>query len=168
MSGPAVDLDAHRGVEPGEFRRALGSHAAGVVVVTGTAEGEPVGLTATSFSSVSLDPPLVSFYASHGTSTGPRLLRSPWFAINVLAEGQHELAARFARRGEDRFAGTAWRLGEQGVPLLEGAAARLVCRRGNTVDIGDHSLVVGLVTAAEVADLPPLLYLRGGFGRFTA
>jgi flavin reductase (DIM6/NTAB) family NADH-FMN oxidoreductase RutF len=161
-----VDLDAHRGVGPDEFRSALGAHAAGVAVVTGTAEGEPVGLTVTSFSSVSLEPPLVSFYASRGTSTGPRLLRSPWFAVHVLAEDQRELASRFARKGEDRFAGADWRPGEQGVPLLEGAAARLVCRRRKVVDIGDHALVVGLVTSVEVTDLSPLLYLRGGFGRF--
>lgn len=159
-----------RGVDGERFRRALGVHAAGVVVITAQSEGVPAGLTATSFSSVSLEPPLVSFYVNQSSTTWPRLRRADRFAVNILASDQADLAARFARKGVDRFAEpTRWRPGPSGVPLLEGVSARLICTPYGMIDIGDHVLVVGLVT--EVDTHPggrPLLYHQGRFGRFVA
>ncbi|MEV7009804.1 flavin reductase family protein [Streptosporangium sp. NPDC051022] len=159
---PAPPVDAER------FRQALAVHAAGVVVITAQVRGVPVGLTATSFSSVSLVPPLVSFYVDQSSTTWPSLRQADHFAVNVLASDQAELAARFARKGVDRFAApTEWRPGPLGVPLLDGVSAQLVCAPHSTVDIGDHVLVVGLVTDTNL--LPggrPLLYHQGRFGRF--
>jgi flavin reductase (DIM6/NTAB) family NADH-FMN oxidoreductase RutF len=151
------------------FRRALAVHAAGVVVVTAQAGGLPVGLTATSFSSVSLNPPLVSFYVDQSSTTWPWLRQADSFAVNVLASDQAELAARFARKGVDRFSEpTRWRPGPQGVPLLGGVSAHLVCTPHTTVEIGDHILVVGLVTGTGIDTAGrPLLYHQGRFGRFT-
>ncbi|MFJ2030287.1 flavin reductase family protein [Streptosporangium sp. NPDC087985] len=160
MSGRAVDAE--------QFRRALAVHAAGVVVVTAQAEGIPVGLTATSFSSVSLVPPLVSFYVDQSSTTWPRLCQADHFAVNVLASDQAELASRFARKGADRFAApTSWYSGPLGVPLLNGVSAQLICAPYSTVDIGDHVLVVGLVIEANLdPGGHPLLYHQGRFGRF--
>ncbi|MER7212239.1 flavin reductase family protein [Streptosporangium sp. NPDC000239] len=161
LPGRAVDAD--------RFRQALAVHAAGVVVITAQARGVPVGLTATSFSSVSLTPPLVSFYVDQSSTTWPSLRLAEHFAVNVLASDQAELASRFARKGVDRFAApTEWWPGPQGVPILGGVSAQLVCVPHSTVDIGDHVLVVGLVTETNlVSDDRPLLYHRGRFGRFT-
>ncbi|MFI6597831.1 flavin reductase family protein [Nonomuraea sp. NPDC050536] len=155
------------GVDAGQFRTALAQHAAGVVVVTAKPEGVPVGLTATSFSSVSLDPPLVSFYVDRSSTTWPWLRLADHFAVNVLAGDQHDLATRFARRGIDRFGHpTRWRPGPHETPLLDDVSAHLICVPHTTVDIGDHVLVVGLVTAAATGRARPLLYHRGRYGRF--
>ncbi|WP_436764297.1 flavin reductase family protein [Streptosporangium sp. V21-05] len=161
LSGRAVDAE--------RFREALAVHAAGVVVVTAQVDGIPVGLTATSFSSVSLTPPLVSFYVDQSSTTWPWLRRADHFAVNVLASDQAEVASRFARKNVDRFAApTSWTPGHLGVPLLDGVSAHLVCAPHSTVDIGDHVLVVGLVTETSLdPGGRPLLYHQGRFGRFT-
>ncbi|PRX98691.1 flavin reductase family protein [Allonocardiopsis opalescens] len=152
-----------------EFRRALGRHAAGVVAVTARHAGRPIGLTATSFTSVSLDPPLVSFYLARSSTSWHGLRGAERFAVNVLAGDQAELARRFSRRGADRFAPpTRWSAGPYGLPLLSGAAAHLICERHTAIELGDHSLVVGRVDSARVRPgRPPLLYHGGRFGRFT-
>ncbi|GAA1256899.1 flavin reductase family protein [Sphaerisporangium rubeum] len=160
LPGPAVD--------PARFRRVLSAHAAGVVVITGQTEGIPAGLTATSFSSVSLEPPLVCFYVDQNSTTWPKLKDADQFAVNILAGNQAELAARFARPGIDRFAEpTRWRPGPLGTPLLRDTAGHLLCTPYTSLDIGDHILVIGLVTDALVHEPDqPLLYHRGRFGRF--
>ncbi|MFG1704439.1 flavin reductase family protein [Nonomuraea sp. M3C6] len=152
------------------FRQALAVHAAGVVIITAQTDGIPVGLTATSFSSVSLDPPLVSFYVDRSSTTWPLLGSADHFAVNVLASDQAELAARFARKNVDRFAEpTRWRAGPLGAPLLRDVSAHLICLPQETVDVGDHILVVGLVAEAMVHGAGrPLLYHQGRFGRFLA
>lgn len=157
-----------RAVDAERFRQALAVHAAGVVVVTAQVDGVPAGLTATSFSSVSLTPPLVSFYVNRSSSTWPRFQQADHFAVNVLASDQAEVASRFARKGVDRFAApTSWTPGHLGTPLLGGVSAHLICAPHSTVDIGDHVLVVGLVieTSLEPGGRP-LLYHQGRFGRF--
>ncbi|KAB8195954.1 flavin reductase [Nonomuraea phyllanthi] len=162
-------VDAGR-VDADGFRRALAVHAAGVVIVTAQSGGIPVGLTATSFSSVSLEPPLVSFYVDRSSTTWPSLRAAGHFAVNVLACDQADLAARFARKDVDRFAEpTRWRPGPLGAPLLQDVSAHLVCLPYETADVGDHILVVGLVAEARVhGPGRPLLYHQGRFGRFIA
>ncbi|MFC4565958.1 flavin reductase family protein [Nocardiopsis mangrovi] len=167
-------LPRDTGVGADRFRRALGGHAAGVVVVTAAGPAGPVGVTATSFTSVSLDPPLVSFYIDSGSGSWPGIRDSASFAVNVLAEDQRDVAARFAARGADRFAApTRWRRGAEGLPLIEGAAVHILCLRHDLMAVGDHWLVVGRVAAAEVGGelggdaARPLLYHRGTYGRFS-
>ncbi|GLU45706.1 flavin reductase family protein [Nocardiopsis ansamitocini] len=160
-----------QGPDTARFRAALRHHPAGVVIVTADVAGEPVGLTATSFTSVSLTPPLVSFYVATSSTTWPRLRLADSFAVHLLGEEQADLAARFAAKGADRFAPpTRWTRGAGGIPLLDGGTVRLVCARHETRLIGDHWLVVGEVTHSQVhADPPPpLLYHQGAFGGFTA
>jgi flavin reductase (DIM6/NTAB) family NADH-FMN oxidoreductase RutF len=153
-------------VDGERFRQALGRHAAGVVVVTGPG---PVGLTATSFTSVSLDPPLVSFCVARTSTTWPDLREAATFAVNVLATDQAEIASRFATRGIDRFGPpTSWHPGPGEVPILGGTAAHLLCEPYDTVAMGDHWLVVGLVVDTGLGSpAVPLLYHRGRYGRFT-
>ena len=152
-------------VDATRFRLALRRHAAGVVVVTGQG---PVGLTATSLTSVSLDPPLVSFCVARDSTTWPDLRQAEFFAVNVLAGDQTAVAARFADRDVDRFgAPTRWRVGPYDVPILCGVAAHLLCEPYDTIALGDHWLVVGLVIGAELGESgEPLLYHHGRYGAF--
>ncbi|MCW2600205.1 MAG: putative oxidoreductase [Frankiales bacterium] len=151
-------------VEASEMRRVLGSFASGVTIVSGTDDGEPVGFACQSFTSVSLDPPLVLFCPAHTSSTWPRIRASGSFSVNVLAEDQTELAKRFARRGGDKFAGLEWHETAWG-PSLDGVLATVHCDIEQVHAAGDHDIVVGrvrkLVTHREVG---PLLFFRGQFG----
>ena len=114
-------------LDAGTFRRALARRAAGVVIVT--LRG-PAGLTVTSFSSAGLDPPLVSFYIGHASSNWPAVRAATYFAVNLMGTGQEEVAARFARKGADRFGPpTRWEPGPGGLPLLAGATTHLICAR---------------------------------------
>ncbi|MEV0620132.1 flavin reductase family protein [Nonomuraea sp. NPDC050404] len=159
-----------RAVAADTFRQALAVHASGVVVITAQHGGVPVGLTATSFSSVSLDPPLVSFYVDRSSATWPSLGAADHFAVNILGSDQSEVAARFARKGIDRFAPpTRWQPGPLGAPLLRDVCAHLICLPYERAEVGDHILVVGLVAEAGTHSAGrPLLYHQGRFGRFLA
>ncbi|WP_246422180.1 flavin reductase family protein [Nocardiopsis mwathae] len=148
----------------------MAHHAAGVVIITADVSGEPVGLTATSFTSVSLAPPLVAFYIADTSTTWPKLRRARHFAVHLLAADQQDLAWRFAAKGVDRFAApTSWSRGAENVPLLGGTAVHMVCRRHDSRLIGDHWLVVGEVEHGyELSEpRPPLVYHQGAFGGFT-
>ncbi|MBW3640658.1 MAG: flavin reductase family protein [Actinobacteria bacterium] len=149
---------------PEEMRRVLGSFASGVVIVTGDDDGSPVGFTCQSFASVSLDPPLVLFCPAHTSLSWPRIRASGRFAVNVLADDQQHVSARFAVKGADKFAGLAWYATTWG-PAIEGTLATVLCTVEDVHVAGDHDIVVGrvqqLVTHREDA---PLLFFRGAFG----
>jgi flavin reductase (DIM6/NTAB) family NADH-FMN oxidoreductase RutF len=155
-SDPVPDAAIPDNVDPDTFRQALSRHPAGVTIVTLPG---PAGLTVTSFSSASLNPPLVSFYIGHGSSTD--------FAVNLMGTGEQETAALFARKGADRFGPrTQWRPGPGGLPLLAGATTHLLCSLHSLIAIGDHELVVGQVARAIIGDsVPPLLHHQGRFTR---
>ncbi|KAB1988154.1 flavin reductase family protein [Streptomyces triticiradicis] len=146
------------------LKRTLRRHAAGVTVLTVPG---PAGFTATSFTSASLEPALVSFYLSTTASSASAVRAAPVFAAHVLGEDQQDLAERFARSGVDRFAGVPWSPGPEGVPLLRDVPAWLTARPVLCQEVGDHLLVVGEVTAAGCGDSrPPLLHHAGVFGSF--
>ncbi|KOG89159.1 flavin reductase [Streptomyces varsoviensis] len=142
------------------FRR----HAAGVAVITARG-AKPVGFTATSLTSVAAEPPLLSFGAGTGSSSWPVLAEAEYVGVHILGEHQRELAATFARSGVDRFAEpTSWRTGPEGVPLLDGVLAWLVCRVVARVPAGDHRLGLAEVVAGDPAGAGrPLLYHQGRF-----
>ncbi|WP_176604107.1 flavin reductase family protein [Streptomyces abyssomicinicus] len=144
------------------FRR----HAAGVAVITAGHRGEAYGFTATSLTSVSADPALVSFGISERSSCWPAVARAEYVGVHILGEHQTELAATFARSGADRFAPpTAWREGPGGVPLLDDVVAWLVCRPVARVPAGDHRIVVAEVAGGDPAGPGrPLLYHQGRYG----
>ena len=148
-----------------EFRAALGMFATGVTIVTCRgANGELVGLTANSFNSVSLDPPLVLWSLSRSASSMAALAAGCHYAINVLAADQQALAERFASRGVDRWAGVAFTDGAQGAPLLTGAVATFECFNRSQYAEGDHVIFVGQVErCSHNPDASPLLYHGGRF-----
>ncbi|GAA1744451.1 flavin reductase family protein [Luedemannella helvata] len=152
-------------IEADLFRGLLRRHAAAVVVVTAEVEGRLAGFTATSFTSVSLQPPMVSFCLSRAASSWPVIALAEHVAVHVLDESQEQLARTFATSGVDRFAApTAWRTGPYGVPLLDGAQAVLVSRVVERVAAGDHAIVLAEPIHGEHAsDGAPLLYHAGRY-----
>ena len=169
--GKALNADGHALSAGGQalsaelFRQAMSRHAAGVVIVTLASRSGPGGLTVTSFSSASLDPPLVSFYIGHSSSNWPAIRDARHFAVNLIGEGHQSLAHRFALKGEDRFAPqTRWSRGPKDLPLLSDATTHLICATESLVTVGDHELVVGLVLDAALGRGDrPLLHHQGRF-----
>jgi flavin reductase (DIM6/NTAB) family NADH-FMN oxidoreductase RutF/DNA-binding IclR family transcriptional regulator len=159
-----------------DFREVLGHYPTGVVVVTAIDEtGRPTGMTIGSFTSVSLDPPLIAFLPGRHSRTFARLRTSPAFCVNVLAADQEDLCRRFARGGptaaggaDDRFAGVGWTPAPSGAPVLDGAVAWIDCTYHRVTEAGDHYVVLGNVNRLRVArPTQPLLFFQGGYGRFT-
>lgn len=150
---------------PPEFRAALGMFATGVTIVTArTPEGAFVGLTASSFNSVSIDPPLVLWSLSRAAASMSAFSTGSHYAINILAADQQALAQRFATRGVDRFADVEFTEGVGGAPLLTGAAATFECFNRSRYREGDHVIFVGEVErCAHRAGASPLLYHGGKF-----
>lgn len=148
-----------------EFRAALGMFATGVTIVTArTADGELVGLTANSFNSVSLNPPLVLWSLSRLAGSLPVFRAGSHYAINILAADQRTLAERFAARGVDRWQGVAYTEGAGGAPLLVGAAAQFECFNRSRYDEGDHVIFVGEVEHCQHREgASPLLFHGGQF-----
>lgn len=146
------------------YRKALGHVPTSVSVITAYANSGPVGMTVGSFTSVSLDPPLITFFVDLSSTTWPSLYASDHFAVNVLGHDQVELCRAFSRPSADRFSGVDWRLSESNVPLLEGAILLLECTRVKVDVIGDHYQVVGRVDSMRLqATDPPLVFLHGKF-----
>ncbi|MDX3575825.1 MULTISPECIES: flavin reductase family protein [unclassified Streptomyces] len=165
-----VREDERAPVDAGEFRRVLGSFASGVTVVTAPAaaeEGSPAGFACQSFSSLSLDPPLVAFMVARTSTTWPRIARAGVFCVNVLGAGQQALCRAFAASGTDKFAGVDHDPAPvSGAPRLAGALAWIDCTIHAVHTGGDHLIVVGRVNAlgtADGADEAPLLFHRGRF-----
>lgn len=146
------------------FRAALGNFATGITVITTrTASGEYVGLTANSFNSVSLDPPLILWSLSLYSPTLPAFQRCSYYAVNILAADQIELSNRFAASEDDKFSGLEIRLGLGGAPLLSGCCAWFECRNEARHAGGDHLIFVGLVERFSHSDRAPLIYHRGKY-----
>ncbi len=150
---------------PQEFRAALGSFATGVTIVTALdADGRPVGLTANSFNSVSLTPPLVLWSLSRRAGSMPTFTGGSHYAINILAAEQRVLAERFAAKDVDRFAGVAFTEGVNGIPVLDGAAAVFQCFNRSQYEEGDHVIFVGEVERCERREgALPLIYHGGRY-----
>ena len=148
-----------------EFRTALGMFATGVTIVTArTAEGELVGLTANSFNSVSLDPPLVLWSLARAAASLSAFSTGSHYAIHILATDQHDLARRFAAKDVDRFADVAFVEGVGGAPLLPGTAATFECFNRSRYEEGDHVIFVGEVErCAHRVGAAPLLFHGGKF-----
>ncbi|WP_137934995.1 alpha/beta fold hydrolase [Mesorhizobium comanense] len=155
---------ANAGFDSGEFRRALGSFLTGVTIVTTIGpDGEPRGFTANSFTSVSLDPPLVLVCIAHKALGHPVFATSKSFAINILNEGQKAASGIFASKAADKFASVTWRPGQTGSPVLDGSVASFDCDMERLVDAGDHSILIGRVRDFEHNSAPPLGYCRGAY-----
>lgn len=166
MSGPHTCAV----IDGGHFRRVLGQYPTGVCVITATdPDGCPVGMTVGSFTSASLDPPLVAFFPRNGSRVLATIAQVKRFAVNVLASDQVALCRHFASRESDKFRSVSWRPSPLGSPVLADALAWIDCRLHTVFEVGDHMMVVGAVEslAAERA-APPLMFFQGGYGRFSA
>lgn len=147
-----------------DYRRALGGFATGVTIVSMFDDvGKPWGLTANSFTSVSLDPPLISICMSKQGRVFPIISKADRFAVNVLSHAQEELAMHFAGNVDDRFAGVEWTAAEGGSPLLPNASVHLDCTVYQRIDAADHEIIIGRVERYEHMPIAPLVYCRGNF-----
>ena len=165
-----MDQEGAPSVDAARFRQVLGHFATGVTIVTAIDGGEPVGMTAQSFTSVSLEPPLVAFFPGKSSTSYPRIQSAGRFCVNMLAEDQEALCRTFAVSGGDKFQGVGFKPAPgTGSPVLSEALAWVDCRIEAEHDAGDHIIVVGRVLDLEVTrEAKPLLFYRGGFGRFEA
>ncbi|HSW11845.1 MAG TPA: flavin reductase [Solimonas sp.] len=156
MSQPAFD--------PRELRATLGTFTTGVTIITArSADGTPVGVTANSFNSVSLDPPMVLWSLAKNSRSLAAFDEAGHFAVHILSAGQEELSNRFAKGGTDKFSGVDTGDGAGGVPLLAGCTARLQCRTSFKYEGGDHIIFVGEVVAFDRSGLPPLVFQSGKY-----
>lgn len=156
-------------IDPTQFRETLGHYPTGVAVVTALgAEGTPAGMVVGTFSSVSLEPPLIAFFPASTSRSFAQIKSAGSFCVNVLASDQEPLCRRMATPGNNKFDGVGWRAGALGSPILDDAVAWVECTFEDVREAGDHQIVLGRVHshAIERSTLP-LLFFQGGYGRFT-
>jgi 3-hydroxy-9,10-secoandrosta-1,3,5(10)-triene-9,17-dione monooxygenase reductase component len=151
------------------FRDVLGLFASGVTVVTSLADGAPVGMTCQSFSSVSLEPPLVMFCPAKTSRAWPLMQRAGFFCVNILAHDQAEISNAMATKGTDKYDGIDWRPAATGAPLLDGVLGYVDCAVHSVHEAGDHYVVLGRVKELGFGDdgRRPLLYYRGSYDTVT-
>ncbi len=150
-----------------KYRQVLGHFPTGVTVITALADGQPAGMAVGSFASLSLEPAQILFCAASTSTTWPKIRQAGSFCVNILAEGQEDVCRVFASKAPDKFAEIGWKRTGSGSPLIEGVLAYIDCQIDTVVASGDHDVVVGAVRELEVLhEGGPLLFFRGGYGRF--
>jgi flavin reductase (DIM6/NTAB) family NADH-FMN oxidoreductase RutF len=151
------------------FREVLGNYPTGVTVITAKdSEGKPVGLTVNSFASVSMEPLMVLWCIDHKVSTIKSFTEGGKFAVHVLAGDQQELCKTFASKNVDRFSTCNWNFSENQLPIIDGAFAVLECKTFQTVEAGDHTILIGEVTNIQMDKKDPMLYHRRHFASIPA
>lgn len=157
------------GIDGAHFRNVLGHFPTGVTVITAVNEGTPVGMAIGSFASVSLDPPLVLFCPQKTSSSWPLIEASGAFCANILTADQEDLCRVFASRSDDKFGGVGWTAGRSGSPVLADVLGWVDCEIERVHDEGDHYVVIGRAVDLDAASAGlPLVFFRGGYGRFEA
>lgn len=154
-------------IDPRRFREVLGHYPTGVVVITALREdGSPTGLVVGTFTSVSLDPPLVAFLPAKSSTSWPTMREVGSFCVNVLGYGHEHVCERFAVSGADKFEGVGWKPGQSGSPVLDESIAWVDCDVEAIHDAGDHEIVIGRVRDLEVREgaAGPLIFFRGRLG----
>jgi flavin reductase (DIM6/NTAB) family NADH-FMN oxidoreductase RutF len=166
---PANELASdNSAIDPRDFRNALGTFGTGVTIVTAmAADGKPYGVTCNSFASVSLNPPLVLWSLGMFSQGLATFQNASHFTVNVLSVAQEDLAMRFSKSSDDKFTGVEWKPGLGNAPIIAGCVASFQCRAANRYYGGDHVIFLGAVEAYAYNKQEPLLFARGGFGRFT-
>ncbi len=155
-------------IDPASFRQVLGCYPTGVCAVTASGtDGAPVGMVIGSFTSVSLDPPLVGFLPDKNSSTWPQIHAAGHFCVNVLASDQQQVCRQLSAKGPDKFAGLEVALSDHGHPAIANAIARIDCTIHSVTEAGDHWFVLGTVLSMEATrDDDPMLFYRGRYGGF--
>jgi 3-hydroxy-9,10-secoandrosta-1,3,5(10)-triene-9,17-dione monooxygenase reductase component len=168
---PVAVIDRGVSMSPDElsFRTVLSHFATGVTVITALDGDDPIGVSVNSFTSVSLDPPLVLFCIGRNSNTWPRIKAAGHFTVNILNEDQEDVSRVFATKGADRFRRTGWRPGTNGSPILDDCLAYIDCTINAEQQAGDHVIVVGQVRELEVLSPDsPLIFWRGGYSRLAS
>lgn len=164
MSSKSLPPDAGSGIDASLYRRACSKFATGITVITTIDEKRhPHGMTVNSFSSVSLDPPLILVSIDLKRAILGHFLTGAWFAVNILGEHQEDISSRFASTAANRFHGVDWEAGDSGVPLLSGAIAQLECAVAQTFEVGDHAVLIGEVRRASYREGKPLVYFNSSY-----
>ena len=155
-------------IEAAAFRHVLGHYPTGVCVITAlTPDGAPCGMVVGTFTSISLDPPLVGFFPDKRSGSWPQIEQAGHFCVNVLASDQTELCRQIAKPGAGKFAGVEYQLSAHNLPVLACATAAIECRLESVVEVGDHWLALGRVLGLEARrDADPMLFFRGQYGGF--
>ncbi len=157
-------MNADVSLDPQALRHAFGSFVSGITVVTCAEAGQqPVGVTVSSFCSLSLDPPMVLWCLARDARSTSAFLKADSFAVHVLAHNQWNLAEKFATRGGDKFSLVDWSMSDDGVPLIENCASRFECQRADAFEGGDHLIVTGEIRHLMVTELAPLAYHKGRY-----
>lgn len=160
-------MSSQPAINPDVFRNVLGHFPTGVTAVTAMSPDGPVGMAIGSFTSVSLDPPLVAFLPTKDSTTYQQIAAAGSFCVNVMGHSQLEVCGVMASRRDDKFEGVSWRPGPTGSPIIEGSVAYIDCEIHAIHDGGDHDIVVGRVVELDVMDdAAPLLFFKGGYGTF--
>jgi flavin reductase (DIM6/NTAB) family NADH-FMN oxidoreductase RutF len=167
---PANELaSGNSTIDPRDFRNALGTYATGVTIITAAAaDGKPYGITCNSFTSVSLNPPLVLWSLVIYSQSMSVFQNASHFTVNVLDASQQTLSKKFAKSSDDKFIGIDWAPGLGNAPILAGAVANFQCRTADRYYGGDHIIFLGAVEAYTYNRNEPLLFARGDYGRFVA
>jgi 3-hydroxy-9,10-secoandrosta-1,3,5(10)-triene-9,17-dione monooxygenase reductase component len=157
-------------IDPAVFRQVLGSYPTGICVITAmTAEDQPLGMVVGTFTSVSLDPPLVGFLPGKSSSTWPQIEAAGHFCANILGSDQQALCRQLAGKGPDKFAGIDYAVSEHGLPIILGALTRIECKLHSVTDAGDHWFVLGAVIHLECTRIgDPMLFHGGQYGGFAS
>jgi 3-hydroxy-9,10-secoandrosta-1,3,5(10)-triene-9,17-dione monooxygenase reductase component len=164
VSNPSPDASSF---DSAKYRQVLGHFPTGVTVITASTDEGPVGMAIGSFASLSLDPPQILFCAGQQSSSWPKVRAAGRFCVNLLAENQEDVCRVFASKADDKFAEIGWKHSGNGSPLLEGVLGYIDCTLGTVVASGDHDIAIGEVTDLDVMhEGGPLLFFRGGYGRF--
>ncbi len=163
------DASGEPEIDSGHFRQVLGNFPTGVTAVTAMNGDKPVGMAVGSFTSVSLDPPLVAFFAAKDSTTWVAIREAGSFCVNVMGHDQQDVCGVMASRQDDKFSDISWRASEKtGSPIIEGSIAFIDCTIGDIYEGGDHEMVVGQVREMSVLnDKVPLLFFKGGYGTFS-
>ena len=162
MSEDAIEID------PLHYRSVLGHFPTGVAVITGLdADGEPAGMAVGSFTSVSLDPPLVAFLPDKASTSWPRIAQGGSFCVNVLGDHQEHVSRAFASKGGQKFAAFTWKPAGSGSPMIDGVLAWIDCDIDAVHEAGDHYIVVGRVRELDIATAEgrPLIFFKGGYSQ---
>ncbi len=157
-------------IDQATFREVLGSYPTGVCVITALdAENKPTGMVVGTFTSVSLDPPLVGFLPDKKSTSWPLIEKAGRFCVNVLASNQQAICRQVSAKGPEKFVGVEYTLSEHGLPVLAESIARIECTIHSVTEAGDHYFVLGNVLSLEATrDDDPMLFYRGRFGGFNA
>lgn len=157
-------MNTYKDLSPQRWREIMGNFCSGVTIITSTTVEGPVGFTSQSFTSLSMEPPLIAFNVMNSSTSWPKIRQGSSFCVNILAAGSEALSTQFAKSGTDKFAGVNYRLSELGNPILEDTLVWIDCTLYAEYDGGDHTIIIGQVDNMQAQkETDPLVFFRGKY-----